>query len=134
MDTRKYILKETALVALGQFICASVMCGIFALLSAYDKTVLLGSIVGTLVSVANFFFMSLGAMLAADKAAAQNVKGGKATIRLSFTGRLVLMAVILFAFAKSGLCNVVALVLPLAFTRPVLTIAHFFKKAGEPTK
>ena len=77
MDTRKYILKETALVALGQFVCAAAMCGIFALLNTYDQTVLLGSLVGTLVSVVNFFFMSLGAMLAADKAAAQNVKEGK---------------------------------------------------------
>ncbi len=134
MDTRKYILKETALVAIGQLLCAGVMCGIFALLGAFDTKVLLGSAVGSLVAVANFFFMSLGAMLAADKAVAQNVKGGKATLRLSFTGRLVIMAVVLFAFAKSGLCNVIALVLPLAFTRPVLTVAHFFKKAGEPTK
>ena len=54
MDTRKYILKETVLVALGQLVCAAAMCGIFALLSAYDQTVLLGSIVGTLVSVVNF--------------------------------------------------------------------------------
>lgn len=134
MDTRKYILKETALVALGQLLCAAAMCGIFALLGALDRSVLLGSLVGTAVSIANFFFMSMGAMLAADKAMAQDVKGGKATLRLSFTGRLALIAVVLFAFAKSGLCNVVALVLPLAFTRPVLTIAHFFKKAGEPTK
>lgn len=131
MDSRKYILKQTGLVAAGQVLCCAAMCGIFALLSAFDNKVLLGSIVGGLAAIANFFFMALGAMLAADKAVAQDVKGGKATIRISMTVRLALLAVVLFAFAKSGLCNVFSLVLPLVFTRPILTIANFFSKAGD---
>ena len=41
------------------------------------------------------------------------------------------MAVVLFAAAKSGYCNVFALVIPLVFVRPVLTIGEFFRKSGE---
>ncbi len=132
MNAGRYILKQTAHIAAGHILCAAAICGIYALLGSFDKTVLLGSIVGSAVAILNFFLMSMGAIMAADKAAAQNVKGGKATLRMSFTGRLVLMAVIFFAFAKSGLCNVLALVLPLAFTRPILSFAEFFRKAGEP--
>ena len=82
----------------------------------------------------NFLFMAIGAMLAADKAVEQNVKGGHATIKMSYFLRLVVLAVILFAFAKSGLCNVLAMVLPLAYVRPILTILEFFRKPGDSQK
>lgn len=131
MDPRKFILKKTAIVAAGQAVCIGFMLGIFALMGEYDQAVLLGGIVGGICAIGNFFFMALGAMMAADKAVAQNVKGGNAIVRLSYALRLIVLAVILFAFAKSGLCNVFALVLPLAFTRPILTVTEFFRKPGD---
>ena len=70
-------------------------------------------------------------MLAADKAQAQNVKGGKATISRSYVIRLLVLFILLFAFAKSGFCNVFALVLPLFFVRIIITVAEFFRKKGE---
>lgn len=132
MDSRKFVFKETALIAVGQAICVAVMIGIFALLNAYDRSVLLGGIFGGLLAVLNFFFMAVGATLAADKAEKQDVKGGQATIQMSYILRMVLLFVILFALVKSGLCNVIAVVLPTAFTRPILSIGEFFRKSGEP--
>ena len=134
MDSRKYVLKQTATIALGQALCVGAMLGIFALLGQFDNTVLLGGIVGGVLSVVNFLLMAVSAMTAADKAVAQDVKGGKATVKLSMMARLALLAIVLIAFAKSGLCNVLAMVLPLAFTRPILMFAAFFGKAGEPQK
>lgn len=134
MDSRKIVFRETAVVAIGQVICVGAMLGIFALLGKFDRTVLLGGTVGGLLSTLNFFFMAVGASLAADKAVEQNVNGGKATIKSSYLLRMVLLAAVLFAFAKSGLCNVVALVLPLAFIRPIITVAEFFRKPGENSK
>ena len=75
--------------------------------------------------------MALVAGIAADKAVAQDVKGGQLTMRLSYMARLAVIFIILFALVKSGLCNVIAAVLPLAFTRPVLFVAEFFRKSGE---
>ena len=131
MDSRKFIFQQTAIIAAGQVVCVGAMYGIFALLSAFDSTVLLGGIVGAVLSLLNFFFMAVGVTLAADKATNQNVSGGKATIKTSYLLRTLLLAVVLFAFAKSGLCNVIALVLPLAFVRPIITVAEFFRKPGE---
>lgn len=131
MDSRKLVLNETAIVAVGQVICVSMMIGIFALLGYFDRSVLLGGILGGLLCVANFFFMSVGAMVAADKAESQNVNGGNATIRISYLLRTVALFIIMFALVKSGLCNVIALVLPLAFLRPIITIAEFFRKGGK---
>lgn len=132
MDSRKFVLVETLLVLAGQAVCVAAMIGIFALLGYYDQTVLLGGIFGGLIATANFFFMAIGASIAADKASQQNVKGGQATIQVSYIARLIVMAVVLFALVKSGLCNVIAAVLPLAFTRPILTVAEFFRK-GAPS-
>lgn len=131
MDSRKFVLKETAIVALGQALCCAAMIGIFALLGHFDRSVLIGGIAGGLLAVLNFFFMAIGASIAADKAQAQNVKGGQATIQMSYIARLVVLFIILFALVKSGLCNVITVVLPLAFTRPILTIGEFFRKSGE---
>lgn len=131
MDSRKLVLQETAIIAIGQAVCVAVMIGIFALLGKFDSAVLLGGICGGLLATLNFFFMAVGAMMAADKAESQNVKGGQATIQSSYLLRLVVMFVIMFALVKGGVCNVIALVLPLVFTRPILSIGEFFRKSGE---
>lgn len=131
MDSRKFVIKESLLILAGQAVCVAVMIGIFALLGKFDSTVLLGGIFGGIIATLNFFFMAVAATIAADKAVKQDVKGGQATVQASYIGRLVVMAVVLFALVKSGLCNVIAVVLPLAFNRPILTIAEFFRKGDN---
>ena len=131
MDSRKFVLKQTAIIALGQIVCVGAMVGVFALLGQFHTSVLLGGIVGGVLATLNFLFMAIAAMMAADKATEQDVTKGAAMVRLSYILRLAVLAVVLFAFAKSGLCNVLAMVLPLAFTRPILTITEFFRKPGE---
>ena len=48
------------------------------------------------------------------------------------TSRLLMLIVagLLILCAKSGVFDVLALVLPLVFVRPVITIAEFFRKKG----
>jgi len=131
MDSRKYVLKETLRIANGEAVCVAAMIGVFALLGYFSREVVLGGIIGGLVAVGNFFFMAVGVTLAADRAESQDVRGGKAMVSSSYTIRLIVMAVVLFAAAKSGYCNVFALVIPLVFVRPVLTIGEFFRKSGD---
>lgn len=131
IDSRKFVLKETGIVALGQALCVGLMIGIFALLGKFDTSVWLGGIAGGILAVANFFFMAISATVASEKAVNQDVKGGQLTMRLSYIVRLAVIFVILFALVKSGVCNVITAVLPLAFTRPVLFVAEFFRKSGE---
>lgn len=131
IDSRKFVLKETGIVALGQALCVGLMIGIFALLGKFDTSVWLGGIAGGILAVANFFFMAISATVASEKAVNQDVKGGQLTMRLSYIVRLAVIFVILFALVKSGVCNVITAVLPLVFTRPVLFVAEFFRKSGE---
>ena len=130
-ESRKFVVKQTALVLAGVMACVAVMIGVYAMLGRFAMPVLLGGIVGGVLSVANFFFMAVSATLAADKAMEDNVKGGKALMQSSYMLRLAVLAVILFACAKSGWFDLLALVLPLAFVRPVLSILEFFRKSGE---
>lgn len=130
MNSRKLVLKETAIVAIGEGICVAAMIGIFALLGYYDTSVLLGGIVGGVVAVLNFFFMAIIVDLAADRAERQEVESGQKLLKASYPVRILVLAVVLIACAKSGVFHVLALALPLVFVRPTLTIAEFFRKKG----
>ena len=91
---------------------------------------MLGGGVGLLGATGNFFFLAVIATLAADRAEKQDVAGGQKLMRSSYPIRLLAMAVVLILCAKSGLFDLIALVLPLVFVRPILAIAEFFKKKG----
>lgn len=131
MNSRQFVLRETGMLAIGEAICVAAIIGVFALLGYYDTTVLVGGLIGGVLAVGNFFFMAISADAAADRAVNDDVKGGKATIRSSFSIRMLVLFVIIAAFVKSGVCNPLATVLPLVLIRPIITVVEFFRKAGE---
>lgn len=131
MDSRKNVIRQTLAVLAGELSLSAVMVGIFAALGHYDTSVLLGAAAGSVLATLNFFIMAMGVDLAADKAEKQDVKGGQALIQLSYGFRLIGLFVVLIICAKTEVFNLLALVIPLAFTRPVLTIADIFKKKGD---
>lgn len=128
MDSRKLVFKETAIVLAGQVVGVALMLCIYGLLGYFSAKVLLGSLVGVLAATGNFFFMAVTVSLAADKAQKQDVSGGKKLLKGFYPIRLLVLAVILFACGKSGYFDVLSMVLPLAFVRPTLTLAEFFRK------
>ena len=131
MNSKNTAFQETRTILLGQSLCTAAMIAVFAVLGYYQFSVLLGGIAGALIATANYFFMSFFANRAADKAEAQDVAGGQKLIQLSYMGRMLCMFLSLIVLAKSGFCHPLSLVLPLAFTRPILTIAEIFNKKGE---
>ena len=130
MDSRKIVFKETAVIALGELICCGIMVGIFAALGYFRMNVLWGALGGGLVMTANYFFMAVTVSLASDRAAQGDVQQAQKMIQLSSVVRLFAMGILLFAGIKLG-ANVIALVLPLAFARPILMLAEFFRQKGD---
>jgi hypothetical protein len=59
MNSRKFILRKTAVLALGEVICCSLMVGLFALLGYFSYKVVVGGVLGMLLAVGNFFFMAI---------------------------------------------------------------------------
>ena len=131
MEPRKIVLHETGIIAIGECMGVAVMLAIFALLGRFDRSVVLGGLIGGVLTILNFFLMAVNANNAADKAVGQDVKSGKSMLQLSYAARLAMIFVVLFACVKSGLCNVFAIVIPLLFVRPTITIAEFFRKSGD---
>lgn len=131
MESRKLVFSQTLVVLAGEILLSAIMVGIFALAGHFDRSVLLGAVVGALLAAANFFLMALSADCAADKAEKQNVKGGQALIQLSYIGRLIGLFLVLVLCALTKIFNLFALVIPLVFTRPILTVSEFLKKKGE---
>ncbi len=130
MDSRKIVYRETAIVAVGELVCCAAMVGIFAALGYFQMNVLWGALAGASVMIANYFFMAVTVSLAADKAQEGQTQQAKKMVQVSSIVRLLLMAVVLLAGIRLG-ANVIALVLPLIFVRPILMIAEFFRKKGD---
>ena len=130
MDSRKVVFQQTGIVLVGQVVCIGVMFAVFALVGYFDNRVLLGGIVGGVMALLNFFFMALFTAIAADRAEQDDVTGGKKLVQLSYPVRMLVLAVVLFACAKSGFFNLLALVLPFIFVQPTIMIAGFFRKRG----
>lgn len=131
LESRKFVIRQTLLVLAGVMVCVAAMVGVYALLDRFGAPVVLGGIIGGVLATANFFFMAVSAELAADKAESGNVQAGQTLMRSSYIIRLVAMFAILFVCARSGKFDTLALVLPLVFVRPVLSMIEFFRKSGE---
>ena len=74
-ESRKIAIRETLYILIGVAVLTVVMFAVYLLLGRFNLPVLFGGIVGAILSVGNFFFMAVGASLAADRAEKQNVKG-----------------------------------------------------------
>ena len=134
MNAKKFILRETGMLAIGEALCAGVIVAMFIAIGYYNTSVLLGAAVGFVLAVANFFFMAVAADTAADRAAQDDVKGGKTIMTTSRNVRLLVLFGLLLVLAKTGVCNPFAMVIPLVLARPVLMVVEFFRKAGDGTK
>ena len=130
MDNRKYVLSQALIVLIGELALSALMVGIFAILGYWDFSVVLGAVAGAVIATLNHLVLVLGVMAAASKAEKQDVKGGQMLVQMSYMGRLIGLFLVLVLCAKSGIFNLIALVIPLVFTRPILTIAEQFNKKG----
>ena len=130
MNNRKYIFSQTAIILIVELVLSALMTGVFAALGYFDLSVVLGALAGSLIATTNHLVLMLGVLAAASKAEKQDVKGGQMLVQMSYMGRLLGLFLILVLCAKSEIFNLLALVIPLVFTRPVLTIAEYFNKKG----
>ncbi len=130
MEGRKIVLRQSAIVAIGEVVGTAAMIGFFALLGYFQLSVLWGGIAGAVLAILNFFMMALVSSLAADRAAAGDTAGGQKLIKGSYPIRMLVLAALLVLLAKSGVFHVLALVIPLIFVQPTLLITEFFRKKG----
>ena len=131
-QSRKEVLKQTGVIAIGQTVGTAVMIGVYLLLRKFNITVVWGALLGNLLAVGNFFFMAIIATLAADRAKNQDVEGGQKLMKASYPIRLLVLAglLVLCAWAGKEWIDLVALVLPLTFVHLTALVLGFFRKKG----
>lgn len=130
MDQRKLVMQEVAVMAVGELICSAIMVGVFAALGYFQMNVLWSAVAGCLIITLNYFFMAINVNQAADRAQAGQVEQAQKMVQLSSTVRLICMGAALAVCIKLG-ANVIALLLPLVFFRPILMVWEFFRKKGD---
>ena len=129
-DSRKVVLKETGIIALGELVCSGLMVAVFAALGYFRISVIWSALGGSLIMILNYFFMAVTVSLAADRAENGEVQQAQKMVQLSSTIRLLVMGAAIVVGVKLG-GNVIALALPLAFARPILMLSEFFRKKGD---
>lgn len=146
MDKQKFPIFETVSIIIGELIVSAIISAVFLILKKFDISVLLGSLLGSLVTIINFFILVITANRAIDRALSERGEGEmtdeeaaefaakqsgslQATIKISYIARsFLLLAALVVAFLLDGVFNVIATVIPLLMYRPLITIPHLFKK------
>lgn len=131
MKIKKPMIREVVLVSLLEFICVGLMLGVFALAGYFGQKAVLGALLGGTLAVGNYGLTAVSVVLASRKAANQDVRGGTQIMRSSVLARNLLLVVLLAVAAKTGYFNVIALLLPLIFFRPILSFCELFRKPGD---
>ena len=127
-NDKQQTYRELRMMALGELAVLGLIYGAFALLGKLDGKVLLGGAIGAGTAVLNYFLMAVGVFAAAARAEAGEPEKGKRIVSLSMLGRYLLMIAILVIGAKSGYCNVIAMVIPLVLFRVLLFAGEFFRR------
>ena len=145
MKKTKLPLYETLSMIIGEVITSLIVCAVFLIVKKFDLSVLLGVLLGSLVTVANFIFLMVFTNRAIDKAMAERGDGEmsddevaeftakhqaniQAAVKLSYVIRtLCIAASLVVAFLLDGVFNVIATVVPLLMFRPILTVSQLIK-------
>ena len=125
---KRQTLRELAVIGAGELLVLGLICGAYALLGRLNGKVLLGGAVGVFTALLNYFLMAVTVWAAAARAEAGQPAKGKLLISLSILGRFALMAALLVIGAKSGACDIIAMVIPLLAFRILIFVGEFFRR------
>lgn len=124
-------MKSESVYKTARKICATVFalgvaeCIIFSLCFGFKYDIALGALYGCAFAAANFFFLAYCVEKSVKKGkAAQSFIGATYTLRLLFTGVMVVLA------AKASFLNIWSAVLPLVFPRIAIFLNTFLGR-GE---
>ena len=132
MQKHRDILHQVTRLTIAMIICVGIMLGIYALLGIFTRSVLVGAVVGLLLSIGNFVSLSITVSNALDRAARDNdPQRAQLSIQTSSVIRLLVLAAIYILLFRAKLCDPIAALLPLLLTQGVLKLVEFFRNDKE---
>lgn len=124
MKLQKAVVDETRRIAIGSAIGTVIMLIVFAVIQKLDYTVILGALLGYVTAVGNFLWMGWTVQKAAEPKAGETdeEREGRVrrTVKLSYTQRRMLQALMIVVALVAPVFNWVAMVVELVF--PTVTI------------
>lgn len=132
MQKHRDILHQVTRLTIAMIICVGIMLGIYALLGIFTRSVLVGAVVGLLLSIGNFVSLSITISNALDRAARDNdPQRAQLSIQTSSVIRLLVLAAIYILLFRAKLCDPIAALLPLLLAQGVLKLVEFFRNDKE---
>ena len=132
MQKHRDILHQVTRLTIAMIICVGIMLGIYALLGIFTRSVLVGAVVGLLLSIGNFVSLSITVSNALDRAARDNdPQRAQLSIQTSSVIRLLVLAAIYILLVRAKLCDPIAALLPLLLAQGVLKLVEFFRNDKE---
>ena len=132
MQKHRDILHQVTRLTIAMIICVGIMLGIYALLGIFTRSVLVGAVVGLLLSIGNFVALSITVSNALDRAArANDPQRAQLSIQTSSVIRLLVLAAIYILLFRAKLCDPIAALLPLLLAQGVLKLVEFFRNDKE---
>lgn len=145
------VLSEAVVILVGEVIISAIVALVYLLIQMFDYTVVLGLVLGTTVTVANFLILAITVNNAINKALARRPEGemteeeaakfaaeNQASVQLAATGTYILRTLIMLgalvgAFLLNGvlgfkLFDVIATIIPLLMYRPIIFVSEIIKK------
>ena len=106
MQKHRDILHQVTRLTIAMIICVGIMLGIYALLGIFTRSVLVGAVVGLLLSIGNFVSLSITVSNALDRAARDNdPQRAQLSIQTSSVIRLLVLAAIYILLFRAKLCD-----------------------------
>ena len=149
MENKSSSALQILALATGEIIVSALVCVIYLILGKFDYTVVAGSILGSIVTVANFAVLTFSVNRAVDRylelrgsremseeEAEAFAKEHTVAVQNAATKSLILrtasmLAALVAAFLLTDLFSVPATAIPLLMFRPLLYVLELIKSKGE---
>ena len=132
MQKHRDILHQVTRLTIAMIICVGIMLGIYALLGIFTRSVLVGAVVGLLLSIGNFVSLSITVSNALDRAARDNdPQRAQLSIQTSSVIRLWFLLPFIFCCSVRNCATPIAALLPLLLAQGVLKLVEFFRNDKE---
>ena len=122
----KDLKKEVIRMCIGVPVLSVVMIIIYAVCGKFDLPVLFGAIIGTAVTLLNFFLLALSVEHVSKK---EDEAAAKLSMNVSYFARIILIAIVVVIAIKMPQINYITAILPLLFERIVI-MTHTIGKGG----
>lgn len=157
MKVDPIVKKETRVIALGSGILCLLMLAVFAFLNMLDLPVIIGTALGFLAAVANFFLMAFSVQKSAekmngiiiedsdqqdateadgqeeqmDKPLSPEAKLAKKFMQASYTGRMLLLVIVAILAISLPFINAIPCLIAMLFPRIVIHITQIIRNKKE---